>query len=110
MAPLPPLKTPPKDTIETHYHLGNNDGSITFEREQDCQPIIDEVQKIKQVTDGRSKTGDLVHVGRIPAVIVEKYCNSRGITFHDFIVDDTHVTALMNDSDYRVFRVWEGIA
>jgi len=96
-------------SIDTIYHLGQNDGSITFERKQDCQPILDEVRRIKDVTNGKSLSGDLVHVGKIPAVLVEKYCNDKGISFRDFILDDKHVTTLMNDHDYKLFRIWEGV-
>ena len=100
--------TQDKSAVETIYHV--EDGGITFERRQDCQPILDEIQKIKQVTDGRSKSGDLVHIGRIPKGIIEAYCNERGVSFHEFITDDIHVTRLMNDSDYKHLRIWEGRA
>lgn len=96
--------------VATVFHTSGNEGNVTIERRQDCQPIIDDVARIRQVTNGKSISGDLVHVGRIPAIVIEKYCQLKGISFHDFLVDDTHVTALMNDADYKHLRIWEGRA
>lgn len=93
-----------------HTRIEVENGGFTIERIADTQPILDEIKAIKDVTDGRSKSGDLVHVGRIPAIIIEKYCNESGVTFHEFCIDDTHVTRLLNDSAYKHLRIWEGVA
>lgn len=94
--------------VETIYHSGNGDGSITIERKQDCQPVLDSIKLIKDTTDGRSISGELYHVARIPYAIIEKYLNEAGVTWADFQRDDVHITRLMNDSDYKHLRVWEG--
>lgn len=94
--------------IETIFHV--EDEKLVIERKADVQPVLDEIQKIRQVTDGRSKSGELIHVARIPAIAVEQYCNMVGITFREFIIDDTHVTRLLNDNDYKHLRIWEGRA
>lgn len=94
--------------IDTIIHVG--DDKLAIERKYDAQPILDQVQQIKIHTNGISKTGDLYHVARIPSIVIEKYCNEVGITFHDFLVDDTHVTRLLNDSTYKHLRIWEGRA
>lgn len=94
--------------VETIIHL--DDGNLAIERKQDAQPVLDEIKEIKDHTNGISKTGDLYHVGRIPAILVEKYCNDKGITFRDFLLDDTHVTRIMNDTAYKHLRIWQGVA
>lgn len=94
--------------IDTIIHV--DDGNFAIERKQDTQPVLDQITDIKSQTNGISKTGDLYHVARIPSIVIEKYCNERGITFHDFVVDDSHVTALLNDSTYKHLRIWEGRA
>lgn len=95
--------------IETIYHVDDDD-KLVIERKADAQPILDEIKQIKQVTDGKSKSGELYHVARIPAIVVEMYCNTVGITFREFLIDDTHITRLLNDSDYAHLRIWEGRA
>lgn len=94
--------------IDTILHL--NDGDMVIERTADAQPILDEIKAIKYVTEGKSKSGDLYHVARIPKMVIEKYCKDCGITFHDFCVDDAHITKILNDPEYSSLRIWEGRA
>lgn len=94
--------------IDTIIHI--EDGNLAVERRQECQPILDQVKAIKDVTNGISESRDLYHVARIPSGIIEKYCNERGVTFHEFCVDDAHVTRIMNDAEYAHLRIWEGAA
>lgn len=94
--------------IDTIIHV--DDGNLAIERKQDAQPILDQIADIKTQTSGISKTGDLYHVARIPSIVIEKYCIDRGINFHEFLVDDSHITALLNDSAYKHLRIWEGRA
>lgn len=94
--------------IKTIYHSGQDDGSLTIERRQDSQPVLDSIKRIKDTTTGKSATGEFYHVARIPFVIVEKYLQEAGVSMHEFQVDDTHITRLMNDADYKHLRIWEG--
>jgi len=97
-----------KDDVMTEYVQANSEGTAFFNRVQDVEPIIDEVARIKQVSNGMSKSGELAHVGRIPAVIVEKYCTELGITFQEFLQDKTHINRIVSNPDYSRFRIWEG--
>lgn len=92
--------------IDTKYHT-QGDGSITIERVADVQNVLDRAAFLRN--NGLTKTamGDH-HVGTIPKIIIEKYCNQNGITFHDFCVDDTHITRILNDSQYSLFRIHGG--
>lgn len=92
--------------IETKFHV--EDGNVTIERVADVQAILDETAMLRSMGHTVSESGDLHHIGKIPKIIVEKYCNEKGITFRDFITDDTHITRILNDPDYSLFRVWEG--
>jgi hypothetical protein len=96
------------DDVTTEYHESNSEGIAFFNRTQDVEPILDEVARIKQVSNGMSKSGELAHVGRIPAVIVEKYCTETGITFAEFLQDKTHIQRIVSDPNYSRFRIWEG--
>lgn len=97
------------DDIPGERTLLHRDGkNVVFQRQFDSQPVVDEIQKIKQITNGKSPTGELYHVGRLPAGVVEEYCNLHGVTFHDFCSDPAHVRRLMTDSNYAHLRIWEG--
>lgn len=93
-------------TIETIFHPDN--GNLVIERKADCQPVLDEVKAIKDVTDGKSKSGDLYHVARVPMIFIEQYCNDNGVSVHEFMANNTHMLRLLNDANYKHFRIWEG--
>jgi len=94
--------------IITKYHHDWKTDALHIERVQDCEPIVEEVAKLKQVTDGRGDTSLGYHMGRIPGVIVEQYLIEVGINFEEFIRDDIHVKRILNDPTYKKFRIFEG--
>jgi hypothetical protein len=85
--------------------ITSQDGQLIVARSQDCQPVLEHVAAMKELTD---QTGDLRYVGEIPHVIIEKYLNERGISFHEFMQGDEHIKRILNSSDYKKLRVWEG--
>lgn len=92
--------------IQTILH---DDGEkLAIERVADVAPVLQEISEIKQITNGMSATREMAHVGRIPAIAIEQYCNDVGIDFYTFMNEDIHVTRLLNDSNYSRFRIWEG--
>ena len=94
--------------ISTHYHHNELTDSLTIERKQDASPIIQEVDEFKRVTDGRGDGVKGYFAGRIPAIIIEQYLKEVGVNFQEFIRDDTHIKRIMNNPDYKRFRVFEG--
>jgi len=83
-----------------------SDGATNaVKRIQDCEPIMEDAK-------ARQRAGlvgnDYRHVMRVPAVIVERYCNQKGITFADFMEDEAHMRAIADDPDLSYFRVWTG--
>lgn len=77
-------------------------GKIHINRVQDCEPIIEQAKRLRE--QPRGKDG-LRHVARIPEVIVEQYCNNHGITFAEFMRDNTHVERMLKDPDLSYFRI-----
>ncbi|NKJ22018.1 hypothetical protein [Dyella sp. SG609] len=51
---------------------------------------------------------EMRHAARVPAVLVESYCNRNGITVHEFMANDEHVSRLLNDPAIEPFRIWKG--
>lgn len=94
--------------IETNFHLGNGDGSMVIERKADCQAILDSAANLRSMGAGKSKSGEMWHLGRIPAIIIEKYCNEKGVSFNEFLVDDIHIQRILEDPNYKLFRIVEG--
>lgn len=78
------------------------------EHVQDCTPIVDEVKRLKEVTDGRGDSSLGYFVGRIPEVIVQKYMDEMGVSYHEFVVDPIHIKRILNDPQYKRFRIFEG--
>lgn len=48
------------------------------------------------------------HAAKIPKAVIENYMARVGITFHEFMVDDKHVRAMLNDPELSGFRIWKG--
>lgn len=94
--------------IKTTHHFDEKNNRDIIERVQDCEPVVQEVEEIKQLSDGRGDTSLGYFVGRIPGIIIEQYMKQAGITYHEFIVDKTHIHRIMNNPDYKKFRVFEG--
>ena len=94
--------------VKTIYHYDEQENKDIIQRVQDCEPIIQEVAEMKQFSDGRGETSMGYYAGRIPAVIVEAYMNEMGVTFNDMITDTTHVHRILNNPDFKKFRVFEG--
>jgi hypothetical protein len=88
--------------METKFLYEDDGEKLVIQNTQDISPIIQEVEKLR---DFGGKGKDMWHLGRIPEIIVEQYCNSVGITFREFMLDNTHINRIMNDADYKHFRV-----
>ncbi len=82
------------------------DGKLGFERVQDVEPILDFAHDLRAA--GQVGSGEMRHAASMPMVLVEAYCNDRGITFSEFMNNPVHPRAMLNDPALRAFRVWEG--
>ncbi|MCP3704613.1 MAG: hypothetical protein GY954_16995 [Alteromonas sp.] len=92
--------------IETRYH--EQDGNLVIERVQEVDPVLESVKQHKEVQTGKPVDGLGYFAGRIPGVIVEKYMNEFGVSYNEFICNDVHIQRILNDPEYKRFRVWEG--
>ncbi len=93
------------DVLNRYHHDGDR---LIIERVQDVEPYLEHLAKIRQVTDGVSESGDFRYAGTIPDVIVEKYCNERGISYAEFVNNREHHRRILNDPNYSKLRVWKG--
>jgi hypothetical protein len=73
---------------------------------QDLDPIIDQTAQLRDI--GRVGSSDMKHAATIPNILIEKYCNEKGITFQEWCRNPVHVKAMLNDPQNEPFRVWKG--
>lgn len=76
--------------------------TVAVVRQQDAAPFL---EYAKEADAG---TPDMRHAARIPAVVVEAYCNTNGITFQEFVGNPDHAKAMLNDPALKHFRIWQG--
>lgn len=82
------------------------DGNLITGTTQACDPYLDHAAHLRR--EGAFGSADMRLAASVPMVVVEKYCNDRGISFHEFSASETHKAALLNSPDYSHFRVWGG--
>lgn len=82
------------------------EGRMFVGRTQDCTPIAEQAKALHNA--GLHGSADVKHAASIPFVIVEKYCNDKGITFEEFMNGDKHIRAVLNDPSNDMFRIWKG--
>lgn len=94
--------------ITTKYHYLPETDTTGIERVQDCTPIVQAAAELRIAGDLGSS--EMRHAAKFPAVIVEQYINTTGITFQEFLREPKHVKAMLNDPALKAFRIWEGVA
>lgn len=93
-----------KDAVGTRIHVHGD--ITTFERIQDCTPIAERAKALHN--EGFHGSSEMKHAASLPMVIIEKYCNEKKITFHEFINNEAHMRNMLNDPDNAMFRIWKG--
>jgi hypothetical protein len=91
--------------LQTRVHVSG--GDVTFESIQDCTPALEHAQRLHN--EGHHGSSEMRYAAHFPAVIVEAYCNIKGVTFHEFMQrKEGHINAMLNDPDLSGFRIWKG--
>lgn len=86
----------------------DNSEGIVIARQQDVEPFIEAAKAAR--SEGAVGSGEMRHAATFPAVVVEAYLISAGITFREFLADETHVKRMLADPALKGFRIWEGRA
>jgi hypothetical protein len=86
--------------------LTEQDGRLIIANSQDCTLIAEHAKALHNA--GMHGSSDMRLAASLPQVIVEKYCNERGINFQQFMNDPEHIKRVCNDPDNQMFRVWPG--
>lgn len=87
-------------------YMAHEDGQIITGTIQDCTPILEDAQRRQSM--GIVGSSEMRHVARLPAALIETYCNVNGITFAEWLKDPVHARRMTTDPDLRGFRIWDG--
>ena len=89
--------------VSTVYHdLGDR---VVIERLQDVAPII-EANK-RQYNEAGGRMGEMVHIGRVPAVVIDQWCKEDGINYLDK-ANRKALLAKLHHPDNRMFKTHPG--
>lgn len=90
------------DWVETRIHPGK-DGSVTFERVQDVEPILENNHRLRS-EDQKSDLGR--HIATIPNVLIEKWINEEGAPVLAMNKDEfaKFIKHKLDDPDYAYLR------
>jgi hypothetical protein len=91
-------------TVQTFYK--QEDDRIIVTRAQNVGAIVDRAKALSN--EGfHGRPGARV-VASIPPVVIEHYCNVKGITFQKWCTDPEIRKKFLNDPDYADLRIWKG--
>jgi hypothetical protein len=91
-------------TVQTSYKL--EEDQIIVTRSQDVGAIVERAKALSN--EGYHGRADARVVASIPPVVIEHYCNLKGVTFHQWCTDPGIRKAFLNDPDYADLRIWKG--
>lgn len=91
--------------ITTRYFDHGDEGAVIV-RHQVVGPTIDAIKEMHNT--GMHGTRDMRYLGSVPRIVIEAYCQQRGITLRQFVAEPEHKRAFLNDPAHKDFRVWPG--
>lgn len=72
---------------------------------QDLDTLI---QYAKEKSEQHTSGGDMKHVARVEQTVIIDWCNKRGVTWAQFMRDESLQTAFLDDPANAPFRIWKG--
>lgn len=91
--------------IRTTYHDHGDEGAV-ITRQQYVADIVDDCKA--RHNQGAHGSSDFKHVARVPAIVVEHYCNVNKIKLGEFARNPEHWRRLLNDPAFSDLRIWPG--
>lgn len=87
-------------SLSTKHHYDQLEDKLHIERVQDVQPIL-EANKRAYNDAGSFKSEIFNKKAEIPLVVLLQWCQKRGISYHEFMNDDSILRRFLNDPDNR---------
>jgi len=86
--------------------MAEQDGRLIIASSQDCTAIAEWCKR--QHNEGNHGSSEMRFVGRIGNVMIEKYMNETGVTYAEFMAEECHIKAIMQNPENADFRIWKG--
>src|SRR6478736_4477735 len=84
--------------------LVEQDGKLVIAQTQDCTAIAEYAKQQQAI--GNVGSSDMKHAAKIPEVILNKYMNEHGVTYHELMTNPVHFKRICNDPANAAFRIW----
>lgn len=92
-----------EDGSLTRRYFGHNDGTFTLYSEQDCEAIIQQNRRDRELQQAHGTRGEIFRkVASVPVDVFEQACREG------WVEDDDRWKRWLNDGENRDFRVYEG--
>lgn len=91
--------------ITTRYIDHGDEGAVIV-RHQIVGPALDAVKELHNT--GMHGSRETKHVASVEGVVIEGYCNKRGITLAQFLRDRSIQREFLNDPAHAAWRIWPG--
>lgn len=92
--------------MDIQTKIAEAQGEQFIQRTQDCTPIAERCQAMHR--EGMHGSSEVKLAASIPNILIEKYCLDNGITFRDWMTDETHMRRMLSDPALAHFRIWPG--
>lgn len=83
---------------------GDNTVDLVFANMDDLREVERHCELISRDTD--KVRGDIVTLAEVPGVVLEKYCNERGVRWDEFMKSTDLQTEFINSEYAKPFRIW----
>lgn len=84
----------------------NSDGLVIERKQTGIADHIDYCQA--RANEGFHGAKDFQLKASIPSILVEHYCQQKGITLREFMGNREHIRAVVNDPSLSLFRIAPG--
>jgi hypothetical protein len=87
------------------HDLGDNKFAIEFTA--DIEPVLNQVARMRQVSDGKSKSKELYHVARIPKDLIDTLSVRMGV---DLMAKENSklFDQVIDSPEFSRFRIYQG--
>lgn len=74
---------------------------------------ISDIKAVADFAQDRANAGllgdkDFKHAASVPAFVIHKYCDDRGISWRDFMNNQAMVNQFLDSEYCTPFRIWKG--
>ena len=91
--------------IRTTWHDHGNEGAV-IARQAYVGGVVDMCKELHN--SGTHGSKNVKHLASVHPVVVENYCNVRGVSLREFMRNPEHIKRFLNDPANKDFRVWPG--